>query len=66
MCGHFDLFDLASHHDTNLITFECSQKRNLLRDIMKKNGFKHLQEEWWHYILIDEPFPATYFNFDVE
>ena len=22
--------------------------------------------EWWHFTLVDEPFPNTYFNFDVE
>lgn len=43
MCGHFDLFDLASHHDSKLINEECMQKRNMLRDIMVKNGFRFLQ-----------------------
>ena len=32
---------------------------------MVKQGFKPLNEEWWHYTLKDEPFPNTYFDFDV-
>jgi D-alanyl-D-alanine dipeptidase len=44
MCGHFDLFDLASHHDTNLVTKDCQEKRNILRNIMTDYGFNFLQE----------------------
>ena len=33
---------------------------------MKKNGFEPLDTEWWHYTLADEPYPDTYFDFDVE
>ena len=32
---------------------------------MKKHGFKELTEEWWHFTLVDEPFPETYFDFDI-
>lgn len=33
---------------------------------MMKHGFKPLKEEWWHFTLIDEPYPDTYFNFLVK
>lgn len=37
---------------------------------MIKHGFKIYADEWWHFTLKDEPYPAaqdsSYFNFDVE
>jgi len=33
---------------------------------MKRHGFKETPEEWWHYVLIDEPYPKTYFDFVVK
>lgn len=51
MCGHFDLFDESSHHDTPLVSQDCLARRNLLRAVMRANGFRMLQEEWWHYTL---------------
>jgi len=49
MGGHFDLFDLASHHDTMLVDANCTELRNLLRSVMGKWNFRPLKEEWWHY-----------------
>lgn len=49
MGAHFDLFDVASHHDSMLVDEESNRNRNLLRDVMNKHGFDYLQEEWWHY-----------------
>jgi len=39
--------------------------RLLLRSLMLDHGFKGIDEEWWHYTLVDEPFPETYFDFPV-
>ena len=61
----FDLFDEASHHDSSLVTAEQLQRRNYLRDVMLVEGFQALQDEWWHYTLNNEPFPETYFDFDI-
>jgi len=52
MCSHFDFMGESSHHDTNLVSQECLDRRNLLRKVMEKHGFKALKEEWWHYTLI--------------
>ena len=30
------------------------------------DGFKALDEEWWHFTLKDEPFTDTYFNYPVK
>lgn len=66
MGSSFDLFDLLSHHDCQLISKEHLERRNFLRSIMKKHGFKEYKEEWWHYTLKNEPYPNTYFDFDVK
>lgn len=43
------------------------QKHNrlLLRGIMGKHGFEPHDYEWWHFTLVNEPFPDTYFDFPV-
>ena len=65
MCSHFDFIGLSSHHDTDLVSQDCLDKRNLLRMVMERHGFRALYEEWWHYTLNAEPFPDTYFDFDI-
>jgi D-alanyl-D-alanine dipeptidase len=32
---------------------------------MKKAGFDSLQKKWWSYTLQNEPYPDTYFDFDL-
>lgn len=65
MCSHFDFFGEPSHQDSRLVSEECLEKRDLLRVMMKEEGFKELFEEWWHFTLANEPFPDTYFDFDI-
>jgi zinc D-Ala-D-Ala dipeptidase len=70
MGSSFDLFDVASHFENNLIDEEFKKLRTYLKTIMEKYGFKNYSEEWWHFTLKDEPFPAdqdtSYFDFAVE
>jgi D-alanyl-D-alanine dipeptidase len=66
MGSRWDFFGEISHHDSPLINEEATANRNLLRDVMIKHGFEPYAGEWWHYTLVDEPFPETYFDFDVE
>ncbi|MFI5332971.1 MAG: M15 family metallopeptidase [Candidatus Babeliales bacterium] len=70
MGSSFDLFDVASHYENNLIAQEYKARRTYLKNIMEKHGFKNYSEEWWHFTLKNEPFPAnqdsSYFNFPVE
>lgn len=65
MGSSFDLFHEISHHDSSLVSSEHVQKRNLLRDTLRKHGFKEYKEKWWHYTLENEPYPDTYFDFVV-
>jgi D-alanyl-D-alanine dipeptidase len=32
---------------------------------MKKYGFAPYSKEWWHFTLQSEPFPDTYFDFEI-
>ena len=65
MGSPFDFFGLESHHGTNLITQEQSANRLILRKAMESAGFVIYAAEWWHYTLIGEPYPDTYFDFPV-
>ena len=66
MGGTFDLFSEISHPDYKKLTKKQKKNRRILRDAMVKAGFKPLDSEWWHFTLKNEPYPDTYFNFDVE
>ena len=68
-CGtSFDLMDPASWSKNNTLNLTKEQKNNreLIKQVMESVGFKVLDEEWWHFSLKDEPFPNTYFDFDIE
>ncbi len=62
----FDFFDEASHTNSKLVSPEAMINRHMLKLIMEKHGFKNYDNEWWHFNIIDEPFPNTYFNFPIE
>lgn|GEM_PF-718980 len=66
MGSPYDLLDEISYFGTNLITKEQAANREILKKVMKKHGFKEYSKEWWHYVLINEPHPTTYFDFDVQ
>ena len=65
MGSPFDLFDEISHPDCTDVTEEQFGNRMLLRKAMERNGFLPIDCEWWHFTLVDEPFPDTYFEFPV-
>ena len=66
----FDLFDVASHYENNLIENVFKERRAYLKNVMEKYGFVNCAEEWWHFTLKDEPLPAdqdsSYLNVPVE
>ncbi len=66
MGGTFDLFSEISHPNYKKLTKEQKQNRKILHDAMIKAGFKGLDSEWWHFTLKNEPYPDTYFDFDVD
>lgn len=65
--GVFDNFGDVSHSSyTEGLTEEQINNRKLLHKIMTENGFKGINSEWWHFNLIDEPYPDTYFTFPID
>ena len=66
MGGTFDLFSEISHPDYKKLTREQKKNRKTLHDAMIKAGFTGIDSEWWHFTLKNEPYPDTYFDFDVE
>jgi len=65
MGGGFDYMDERSHHDAKGISDNEAQSRQLLRSIMEDSGFEPYGCEWWHYVLKNEPYPDSYFDFPV-
>jgi len=65
MGSPFDWFGIESHPDYLELTDEQIANRHILWEAMLAHGFKMLDSEWWHFTLIDEPYPDTYFDFPI-
>jgi D-alanyl-D-alanine dipeptidase len=65
MGGGHDLMDSASHHRARSITAVETSNRQSLCAVMEASGFEPFDREWWHYSLIDEPYPNIYFDFPI-
>jgi zinc D-Ala-D-Ala dipeptidase len=62
----YDCFSPMSHPSYPGISAEARKNRTLLRTLMRHAGFKPIATEWWHFTLINEPYPYTYFDFLVK
>lgn len=65
MGGIFDFMDPLSHHGAP-VSEEAQGNRETLKSIMLSCGFEDYKNEWWHYRLCEEPYPDSYFDFDIE
>ena len=65
MGSPFDLFSEVSHPDCKTITEEQYENRMVLQKAMVRGGFEPIFCEWWHFMLKNEPYPDTYFEFPV-
>lgn len=61
----FDFLDPLSHPGSDLIIDQQFKNRQLLQKIMGKYGFIGINTEWWHFTLVNEPFPDCYFDFPI-
>lgn len=64
MGGIFDLMDDVSHH-SHPMPAEIARNRQTLKQGMEACGFRAYDGEWWHYNLAREPYPETYFDFEI-
>jgi D-alanyl-D-alanine dipeptidase len=62
----FDCFNELSRTENPNLNPQQRVNRLLLKSLMDKYGFKNLAEEWWHHTLRNEPFPKTYFDFEIK
>lgn len=65
MGSPYDFFGEQSWVDYNNITEEQKTNRQTLQAVMIKNGFRNYPKEWWHFTLRGEPYPNTYFDFEI-
>jgi D-alanyl-D-alanine dipeptidase len=65
MGSTFDFFGEISHPNYTNITNEQKKNRQFLIDSMKLFNFEVIDTEWWHFYLKNQPFPNTYFDFEV-
>jgi D-alanyl-D-alanine dipeptidase len=66
MGSPYDFFGKESWVDYPDLTKIQLANRQLLQNIMLKYNFINYPKEWWHFTLRSEPFPETFFDFEVE
>ncbi|TXE16682.1 M15 family metallopeptidase [Psychroserpens burtonensis] len=66
MGSPYDFFGKESWVDYPDLTKIQLANRQLLQNIMLKHNFRNYPKEWWHFTLRWEPFPETFFDFEVE
>lgn len=66
MGTEFDFMDPRSHPSYTGISKMQWEHRRILKDLMHKHGFAGIETEWWHYTLVKEPYPDTYFDFVIQ
>lgn len=66
MGSPYDFFGEPSWVTYQNLSDVQKKNRQLLQTVMQKYGFRNYAQEWWHFTLRGEPFPTTYFDFEVE
>jgi zinc D-Ala-D-Ala dipeptidase len=66
MGSPWDYFDPRSWPHSPAVSAAARAHRLLLRSVLGAQGFRPYEQEWWHFTLENEPFPANYFDFPIE
>lgn len=61
----FDLFDARSWTESPAVSPAQRANREKLKSLMGSGGFVGFHMEWWHFTLRGEPYPDTYFDFEI-
>lgn len=62
----YDCLDSTANISYRGLSKTALDHRQLLHDVMLKNGFESYSKEWWHFTLKNEPYPRSSFNFTLE
>jgi D-alanyl-D-alanine dipeptidase len=62
----YDCFDALANVENPAVGLDQRTRRLMLRALMEKHGFKSYAPEWWHFTLKEEPYPETFFDFEIE
>ncbi|MCX4544792.1 M15 family metallopeptidase [Streptomyces sp. NBC_01565] len=65
MGTRFDFFDPLSHTDDRRVGAAARENRMWLKEVLGRQGFVNLPEEWWHFTYRPEAFPDRHFDFPV-
>ena len=65
MGSPFDFFSPKSWPSDRSVSGEAQKNRARLAGAMTRGDFRSYDKEWWHFTLVEEPFPDTYFDFPV-
>lgn len=60
MGSGFDMLDPVSNFHAAGLTSQQSQNRQLLRNVMCRNGFYPIEAEWWHFTLCHQPYTRAF------
>jgi D-alanyl-D-alanine dipeptidase len=66
MGSPYDFFGKESWVAHPELTDIQKANRQLLQKVMLKHNFRNYPKEWWHFTLRWEPFPKTFFDFEIE
>ena len=66
MGTRFDCFDARAHTEAPGLNETERAHRQTLVSAMQAAGFSNYPLEWWHFTLVPEPYPDTYFDFPIE
>jgi D-alanyl-D-alanine dipeptidase len=61
----YDCLDALASTISPAIGKAALENRQLLRSLMQRSGFKPYAKEWWHFELLNEPFPGQSFDFAI-
>jgi D-alanyl-D-alanine dipeptidase len=61
----YDCFDVLAHTANPAIRGAARRHRDMLVEVMKRQGFVNYDKEWWHFTLQPEPHPARAFDFPI-
>jgi D-alanyl-D-alanine dipeptidase len=62
----WDCFHSRSATNSREISSEAQINRRQLVEEMRRAGFVNYHREWWHFMLRNEPFPGTTFDFPIK